>query len=159
VHEKPEPPGSSIRRQLPVSRTRWFVLAALLAVGAGAAFVIVNREQLFATNVALMYRGMRFGLNEAHGRGTAIQWNWFREKGAIVPTGDGRFRADFAKLPEAVKSLTTELLMIEATGDYNRGKALLDKYGRSNAEIEGVIAKLTDIPVDITPVFPAAGEN
>jgi hypothetical protein len=47
VHVKPEPPGSSIRRQLPVSRTRWFVLAALLAVGAGAAFVIVNRDQLF----------------------------------------------------------------------------------------------------------------
>jgi len=118
-----------------------------------------SREQLYATDVALMFRSMRFGLNEAHGRGTAIQWNWYREKGAIVPAGDGRFRVDFARMPEAVRSLASELLLIEATGDYTRGKALLDMYGRSNAEIDAMTAKLTDIPVDITPVFTAAGEG
>jgi hypothetical protein len=36
---------------------------------------------------------------------------------------------------------------------------LLDKYGVSTPEIQQTIAKLTDIPVDITPVFPAAGEQ
>jgi hypothetical protein len=49
--------------------------------------------------------------------------------------------------------------MIEATGDYARGKALLEKYGRSSPEIDAAIAKLSDIPVDITPVFIAAGER
>jgi serine/threonine-protein kinase len=44
---KRESPGSSIRRALPVSRTRWFVLAALLASGAAVALVIANRERLF----------------------------------------------------------------------------------------------------------------
>jgi hypothetical protein len=73
-----------------------------------------------------MFRGMRFGIDEAHGRGTAIQWNWFREKGAIVPAADGRFQTDAAKYREAIRSLANELLMIEATGDYARGKALLD---------------------------------
>jgi hypothetical protein len=49
--------------------------------------------------------------------------------------------------------------MIEATGDYARGKALLDKYGRTTPEIQSVIARLSDIPVDIWPVFIAAGER
>ncbi|HZI66038.1 MAG TPA: hypothetical protein VFF17_05680, partial [Thermoanaerobaculia bacterium] len=90
---------------------------------------------------------------------TAIHWNWFRERGAIEPGPDGRFRTDPAKFREAIRSLTNELLMIEATGDYARSNALLEKYGKSTPEIEAVIAKLTDVPVDITPVFVAAGER
>ena len=44
VHIKPESPGSSVRRQLPVSRMRWLVLAALLFAGAAIAFAIVMRD-------------------------------------------------------------------------------------------------------------------
>jgi hypothetical protein len=101
---------------------------------------------------------MRFGIDEAHGRGTAVQWNWLREKGAIVPEADGTFRVDMAQMGPAIRSLATELLTLQATGDYARAQRLLTKYGVTNPEIEGVIAKLKDIPVDITPVFPAAGE-
>ena len=119
----------------------------------------VTELELFATYTGLMFRSMRFGIDEAHGRGTAIHWNWFREKGAIEPGPDGRFRTDPAKFREAIRSLTNELLMIEATGDYARSNALLEKYGKSTPEIEAVIAKLTDVPVDITPVFVAAGER
>ena len=106
-----------------------------------------------------MFRSMRFGIGEAHGRGTALQWNWLREAGGIVPSGNGRFRVDFAKFADGVKSLSTELLTIEATGDFDRAQRLLNKYGVVNDEINAVNAKLTDIPVDITPVFPAAGEQ
>jgi hypothetical protein len=119
----------------------------------------VSRDQLFVTDTALMFRSMRFGLGEAHGRGTAVQWNWYREKGAIVPTAAGRFHIDLEKMPEAVRSLANELLMIEAKGDFERGRRLLDTYGVTNPEIKGVIARLNDIPVDITPVFVGAGEK
>jgi Peptidase family M49 len=118
-----------------------------------------NENQLYATYAGLMFRSMRFGIGEAHGRGTALQWNWLRERGGIVPSANGRFTVDFAKFGDGVKSLSTELLTIEATGDYNRANALLEKYGKVTPEIDAVNAKLTDIPVDITPVFPAAGEK
>jgi len=118
-----------------------------------------DEKQLYATYAGLMFRSMRFGIGEAHGRGTAIQWNWLREKGGITPMANGRFTVDFAKFREGVKSLSTELLTIEATGDFNRANALLEKYGKVTPEIESVNAKLSDIPVDITPVFPAAGEK
>jgi len=118
-----------------------------------------NEEQLYATYVGLHFRSMRFGIDEAHGRGTAVQWNWLREKGAIVPNSDGTFSVDFPKMHEGIRSLANELLMLQATGDYARAQRLLTKYGVANPEIEGVVAKLKDIPVDITPVFTAAGET
>lgn len=118
-----------------------------------------DANALFATDVGLMFRSMRFGLSEAHGRGTAIQWNWYREKGAIVPAADGRFRVDNEKMTEAVRSLANELLMIEATGDFARAERLVNQYGKATPEIDRVTASLNDIPVDIAPVFVAAGEK
>ena len=117
-------------------------------------------ENAFAVTVTgLFFRSIRFGADEAHGQGTAVQWNWFREKGAVVPAEDGRFRVDRTKFREAVRSLAEELLMIEATGDAGRARKLLAGYGRSTPEIDAVNARLKDIPVDIAPVYVAAGEK
>jgi hypothetical protein len=118
-----------------------------------------DERGLYATYTGLMFRSMRFGIDEAHGRGTAVQWNWIREKGGITPAANGTFAIDPVKFREGIRTLATELLTIEATGDFARAQRLLDKYGVSNPEIESVTAKLKDIPVDITPVFPAAGEK
>lgn len=118
-----------------------------------------TNEQLHATTAGMAFRSIRFGIDEAHGRGTAVQWNYYREHDAIVPGANGTFKVDMAKMDTAVKSLATELLMIEATGDYARAKALLETYGVKNAEIEAMNKKLEDIPVDITPVFVGAGEK
>lgn len=118
-----------------------------------------NEEQLYATYAGLFFRSLRFGIDEAHGRGTAVQWNWLRERDAVVRNADGTYSVDFAKMKEGIRSLASELLTIQATGDYGRAQNLLTKYGVSNAEMEGVNRTLTDIPVDITPVFTAAGEK
>jgi hypothetical protein len=118
-----------------------------------------DERQLLATYAGLMFRSTRFGVGEAHGRGTAIQWNWLRERGAVTPVARGKYTVDFAKSRDAVRDLATELLTIEATGDYARAKTLLDKYGKETPEMAAVNATLNDIPVDITPVFAAAGEK
>lgn len=118
-----------------------------------------NERQLFATYAGMMFRSMRFGVEQAHGKANAIQWNWMRERGAFVPTTDGMFTVDYAKTRDAVRDLATELLAIEATGDYARAQRLLAKYGVSTPEIASVTARLKDIPVDITPVFTGAGET
>src|SRR3954447_12664048 len=118
-----------------------------------------DERQLLATYAGLMFRSTRFGVGEAHGRGTAVQWNWLRERGAVTPAAGGKYTVDFAKSRDAVRDLATELLTIEATGDYARAKTLLDKYGKETPEMASVNATLKDIPVDITPVFAAAGEK
>jgi hypothetical protein len=118
-----------------------------------------DERQLLTTYVGLMFRSTRFGVGEAHGRGTAVQWNWLRERGAVTPGAGGPYTIDFAKSRDAVRELATELLTIEATGDYARAKTLLDKYGKETLEMAAVNMVLRDIPVDITPVFAAAGEK
>jgi len=118
-----------------------------------------TEQQLYATYAGIIFRSLRFGVGEAHGRGTALQWNWLREKGGIAPSSNGRYKVDFDKFRDGMKSLATELLTIEATGDFTRAETLLNKYGVESAEMKSVNAKLMDIPVDITPVFPAAGEK
>ena len=70
-----------------------------------------------------------------------------------------RYRVDFDTMRTAVRDLATELLTIEATGNYERAKSLLEHYGKETAEMKSVNARLADIPVDITPVYAAAGEQ
>jgi hypothetical protein len=118
-----------------------------------------DEPSLAATVTALFYRSIRFGVDEAHGGGTAVQWNWFREKGAVVPAGNGRYRVAPKAFREAVRSLARELLMIEATGDLPRARRLLARYGKATPEMEAVNSRLKDIAVDITPVYVAAGES
>jgi hypothetical protein len=118
-----------------------------------------DERQLFATYAGMMFRSMRFGIDQAHGKANAIQWNWMREREVFVPAGDETFAVDFAKARDALRELATELLTIQATGDYDRAQRLLARYGVSTPEIESVTARLKDIPVDITPVFTAAGER
>lgn len=118
-----------------------------------------DEETLFVTDAGLMFRSMRFGLDEAHGAGTAVQWNWYREKGGILPAGGGKFRVDARAFRDAIRSLAEELLTIEATGDFERARRLLDQYGKTNAEIDAVVRGLEDISVDIAPVFLGAGET
>lgn len=118
-----------------------------------------DKETLYSTYASLIFRLLRHGIDEAHGRANAVQWSWLREKGAIVPTSNDFYKVDAAKMYDGIKSLANELLLIEATGDYARAKQLLDNYGRSTQEIASITQRLSDIPVDITPVFTAAGEQ
>ena len=119
----------------------------------------VDETALAVTVSALFFRSIRFGVDEAHGGGTAVQWNWFREKEAVVPAEGGRFRVAVPRFREAVRSLARELLLIEATGDLTRAETLLARYGTSTPEIEAFNVRLRDIPVDIAPVYLAAGEK
>jgi len=108
----------------------------------------------YATFLASTFRTLRFGLTEAHAKGMALQLNWLLDKGACAVDDQGRFAVNFAKIKEGVASLTTEIMTIQATGDYARAKQLLDRMMVLRPEVKRVIDGLTDVPVDIEPRFP-----
>lgn len=118
-----------------------------------------DEERLFVTDAGLMFRALRFGIREAHGGAAALQWNWYRENGAIEEAAEGRYKVRPARYREAIRSLARELLLIEATGDYGRADRLLKKYVKWTPEMGLVVSRLGDIPVDISPVFVGAGEK
>lgn len=102
-----------------------------------------------ATFLAGLFRSIRFGTESAHAKANLIQFNYLREKGAIVLNSDGTYKLDDAKFWESVKSLANLLLTTQATGDYEKAGEILKKYAVVTNEIENAITKLQDVPRDI----------
>jgi len=116
----------------------------------------VERPQIRATYVAGLFRAMRFGTNEAHGRGAAMQYRYLRDKGALVWDAEAkRFRIDEARIDGAMRDLVGDIVRLQGEGDYAGTKAFIDKWGTLDAEASQVIATMNHIPIDIRPVYPA----
>jgi hypothetical protein len=120
---------------------------------------VITREQIERQYVVFLpglFRSVRFGLHEAHGKGNMIQYNWFKDHGAITlnETTD-RYTVDFDKMAEAATSLTRELCLLEAKGDYDAAAAFVNKWGNVPPEVESMVAKLSSIPSDIAPNYNA----
>ena len=110
-----------------------------------------SERKLYTSFLASSFRTLRFGLNEAHGKGMALQVNYLLDKGAFTANSDGTFAVDFAKVKNGVRDLAHDLLTIEATGDYAGAQRML-QMAKLRPEMERAIGKLKDIPVDIDPV-------
>jgi len=108
---------------------------------------------MYTTFLASAFRSIRFGVNEAHGRGIAIQLNYFIDQGAFVPQPDGTFTVDESKISAAVTSLTRDIMTLQAEGSYDKAKALIEKLGVVRPEVQKVLDKLSSVPVDIEPKF------
>ena len=114
-----------------------------------------ERSQLFASYTAGVFRAVRFGAGEAHGRGAALQYGYLKSKGALVwDPAAKRFRVDEAAMQAGLTSLLAELIKLQGDGDYAGMNAFFDKYAKLDPQAETVIATLKDIPVDIAPVYP-----
>jgi hypothetical protein len=112
---------------------------------------------LYTTYMASTFRSLRFGLNEAHGKGMAIQVNYLLDKGAVQVRPDGTFAVDFAKIKDAVRDLAHDLLMVEAAGDYAGAKKMLG-MAVIRPEYQKALDRLAVVPVDIRPIFVTADQ-
>ena len=118
-------------------------------------------EEYYASYLAGILRTVRFGIAEAHGRAEMMEFNYLMEQGAIkVDKGTGhgkgmhwRYMVDMDKMPGAIASLAKELLEIEATGDRKRAEAWFARYDEMPVELKIALDHVTDVPVDIYPVF------
>jgi hypothetical protein len=108
-------------------------------------------RRLYTSFLASSFRTLRFGLNEAHAKGMALQFNYLADRGAFVTNSDGTFQVDFSKIKEAVKSLTGELLTLEAEGDYARAKKMLEQLATLRPNLKKALDGLQHLPVDINP--------
>jgi hypothetical protein len=123
------------------------------------AFPKSRAEEVYASYVAGIFRTVRFGVAEAHGRAEMMEFNYLSEQGAIKrDAATGKYVIDYAKMPDALASLATELLEIEATGDRNRAEQWFKKYDSMPAELKSALSSIKDVPVDIDPVS-AFGEQ
>ncbi|HEY2646624.1 MAG TPA: hypothetical protein VGI34_06605 [Candidatus Acidoferrales bacterium] len=109
----------------------------------------------YASEVAGIFRTVRFGVAEAHGRAEIMELNFYMERKAIArDAASGRYVIDFNLMPQAVAALAKELLEQEATGDRARVEAWFAKYGTIPPELATALDAASDVPVDIDPISP-----
>ncbi|KAL3330733.1 hypothetical protein AABB24_034519 [Solanum stoloniferum] len=117
-------------------------------------------KSMYVSFLAGCFRSVRFGLEEAHGKGQALQFNYLFEKGAFILHPDETFGVDFEKVEDSVASLSREILTIQARGDKEAAKTLLQKYGVMTPPLKRALERLetVQVPVDIVPDFSIANQ-
>jgi hypothetical protein len=111
-------------------------------------------HEFYASYVGGMFRTVRFGVAEAHGKAEMMEFNYLSEQGAVRREATGRYALDYEKIPDAIHDLARELLEMEATGDRQRAEAWFEQYGTMPGELKIALRKkAADIPVDVDPVF------
>ncbi|GFZ17269.1 nudix hydrolase homolog 3 [Actinidia rufa] len=106
-------------------------------------------KSMYVSFLAGCFRSVRFGLEEAHGKGQALQFNWLFEKGAFILHPDETFSVDFSKVDAEVESLSREILTIQAKGDKKEAKALLEKYCKMSQPLKVALEKLEKVQVRV----------
>jgi hypothetical protein len=114
-------------------------------------------KTMYTTFLASAFRSIRFGINEAHGRGIAVQLNYLMDAGAFTMQPGGTFAVDESKIAGAVTALTRDIMTLQAEGQYAKAKDLLDRLGVVRPPVQRVLDRLASVPVDIEPNFTSAG--
>ena len=123
-------------------------------------FKTSTREEVLVSFLASAFRSIRFGLNEAHGKGQAIQLNWIMENNGFVYNAETEyFQVDFENVEKGITSLTKTILEIQGSGNVEGAQALIDKYAKNWECTVNALKKLEEkkVAVDIEPYFEWVG--
>jgi len=113
-------------------------------------------QTMYTTYLASMFRSIRFGLNEAHGRGVAMQLNYFLDHGGITVAADGTFGVNAGRIKQNVVDLTRDIMTMQAVGDYAAAKQMIAQLAVVRPPVQRVLDRLAGVPVDIEPRFVTA---
>jgi hypothetical protein len=110
-------------------------------------------RKAYIAHLGDLFRATRFGTSEAHGKANLIQFNYYMLKGALkYDNTTARFSADLDAIVRYNRELATEILTIQATGDYERAGRFLEQYGSEvRPEMRTAVARLSGVPVDVLP--------
>jgi hypothetical protein len=115
-------------------------------------------QTMYVTYLASMFRSIRFGITEAHGRGVAVQLNYFLDNGGVTVAQNGTFAVNPERIKQNVIDLTRDIMTMQAVGDYNAAKQMLEKLALVRPQTQAVLDKLKGVPVDIEPRFVTADQ-
>lgn len=117
-----------------------------------------KRDDNYVTFLAGIFRSVRFGAGDAHGRANMVAFNYLQQQGAFARSESGRYKIDFDKMAAAVNGLSAKILTLQGDGDYAGAKALQDELGQVGSVLQGDLDRVQqkNIPVDI--VFKQGAE-
>jgi len=113
----------------------------------------VDLRDYYVTFMAGIFRSIRFGATEAHGKANMVRFNFFADHGAFVRDAEsGKYRVDFDNMEAATTALSQQLLILQGDGDYEGVAELTNTKGVIKAQLQADLDRLSqaNIPVDIT---------
>ncbi|HEY8020533.1 MAG TPA: Zn-dependent hydrolase [Thermoanaerobaculia bacterium] len=109
-------------------------------------------EEYYDSYVGGIFRTIRFGTAEAHGRAEMMEFNYLYAQHAITRgAASQRYVVEHAAMPPAIAALAKELLEQEATGDRARAEAWFKKYDTMLPFVRTDLERASGVPVDIDP--------
>jgi hypothetical protein len=135
-------------------RQHYTVLEEAKADSLGACLTLTASESdaatFLQTYVGGLLRPIRFGVGDAHGGANTIQFNYLLQHRAItVNAVSGKLTID----PDAVRTrlynLVGDILDIQERGDFAAAERLIATCRVIGPELEGLIRKTEELPVDI----------
>lgn len=107
----------------------------------------------YVSFLASLFRSVRFGGADAHGRANIAAFNFLQQQGAFTrDSASGKYRVDFPKFEAGMNALSEKILTLQGNGDYEGVGAFQDQYGKISPELQKDLDRLKTkgIPVDIT---------
>ena len=117
-----------------------------------------DERAMYTTFLASAFRTLRFGMTEAHAKGMALQVNYLLDAGGFRVNPDGSFSVNLRRAKKGIAGLARELMTLQATGNYEGTKRLLERLVVIRPEVRAVLDRLGAVPVDIRPRFVTAGD-
>jgi hypothetical protein len=114
----------------------------------------------YVTFLASIFRSIRFGASNAHGRANAAQFSFFQNRGAFArDSASGRYRVNLASMRAAVDALAGQILRFQGDGDYAGVNRFMAERGKLSPTLQQDLGRLgmKGIPVDI--VLDQGGEQ
>jgi len=109
------------------------------------------RDNYF-TFLASIFRSVRFGSADAHGRANLMQLSFLEEKGAFLYDPETKtYRVELEKMATAVRELAAVILKLQGDGDYDGLKTFQEKYQVVSPRLQESLDRVAEkgIPVDI----------
>jgi hypothetical protein len=111
-------------------------------------------EDNYTTFLAGLFRSVRFGAADAHGKANMVTFNFFRERGAFAKDeATGKYRVDYAAMEAAVDALAATILKLQGDGDYEGVGRLMAEKGVVPSDLEAELEKLDGLGIPRDIVF------
>ncbi|MCG6955509.1 MAG: Zn-dependent hydrolase [Gemmatimonadetes bacterium] len=111
-------------------------------------------EDNYTTFLAGLFRSVRFGAADAHGKANMITFNFLRDRGAFArDDATGKYSVDYAAMGDAVNALAATILKLQGDGDYAGVSQLMAEKGVVPADLQAELDKLDGLGIPRDIVF------
>ncbi len=111
-----------------------------------------SMEDNLVTFIASLFRSVRFGEANAHGRANMAALNFLLQQGAFTrDAASGKYHVNLDRMRTGTDALTQAIITLQGNGDYAGVGAFQQQYGAISSAVRGDLARLDSkgIPVDI----------